>query len=316
MQIAYTTNQGSAYIGDSLRLIKKLQDNSVNLVITSPPFALLRKKEYGNKNGEEYINWLTQFAEAIMPKLTNDGSFVIDLGGAYQKGKPIRSLYNYKVLIKFCDELGYKLAEEFFWYNSSKLPSPIEWVNKRKMRAKDSVNTVWWFSKGDFPKANIKNVLVPYSDRMKKLLKNKKHYYDPKMRPSGHNISSGFNKDNGGAIPSNLLQIPNSESNSNYLRFTRALKIKAHPARFPAKLPEFFIKYLTEPGDLVLDIFGGSNTTGMVAEQLQRKWISCDVEKKYVAASVFRFTDNIEEGKLFYDDIMNDKSVRIVDRLV
>lgn len=316
MQIAYTTNQGSAYIGDSLRLIKKLQDNSVNLVITSPPFALLRQKEYGNKNGEEYINWLTQFAEAIMPKLTNDGSFVIDLGGAYQKGKPIRSLYNYKVLIKFCDELGYKLAEEFFWYNSSKLPSPIEWVNKRKIRAKDSVNTVWWFSKGDFPKANIKNVLVPYSDRMKKLLKNKKHYYDPKMRPSGHNISSGFNKDNGGAIPSNLLQIPNSESNSNYLRFTRALKIKAHPARFPAKLPEFFIKYLTEPGDLVLDIFGGSNTTGMVAEQLQRKWISCDVEKKYVAASVFRFIDNIEEGKLFYDDIMNDKSVRIVDKLV
>ena len=166
MQIAYTTNQGSAYIGDSLRLIKKLQDNSVNLVITSPPFALLRQKEYGNKNGEEYINWLTQFAEAIMPKLTNDGSFVIDLGGAYQKGKPIRSLYNYKVLIKFCDELGYKLAEEFFWYNSSKLPSPIEWVNKRKIRAKDSVNTVWWFSKGDFPKANIKNVLVPYSDRI------------------------------------------------------------------------------------------------------------------------------------------------------
>ena len=316
MQIAYTTNHGSAYIGDSLSLIKKLQDDSVNLVITSPPFALLRQKEYGNKNGEEYINWLTQFAEAIMPKLTNDGSFVIDLGGAYQKGKPIRSLYNYKVLIKFCDELGYKLAEEFFWYNSSKLPSPIEWVNKRKIRAKDSVNTVWWFSKGDFPKANIKNVLVPYSDRMKKLLKNKKHYYDPKMRPSGHNISSGFNKDNGGAIPSNLLQIPNSESNSNYLRFTRALKIKAHPARFPAKLPEFFIKYLTEPGDLVLDIFGGSNTTGMVAEQLQRKWISCDVEKKYVAASVFRFTDDIEEGKLFYDDIMNDKSVRIVDRLV
>ncbi|WP_439646113.1 DNA methyltransferase [Secundilactobacillus silagei] len=173
-------------------------------------------------------------------RFNDDGSFVIDLGGAYQKGKPIRSLYNYKVLIKFCDELGYKLAEEFFWDNPSKLPSPIEWVNKRKIRAKDAVDTVWWFSKGDFPKADVTKVLVPYSDRMKKLLKSKKHYYDPALRPSGHNISTGFNKDNGGALPSNLLTIPNSESNSHYLHYTRKLGIKAHPARFPSKLPEFF----------------------------------------------------------------------------
>ena len=316
MQIAYTTNHGKAIIGDSLELLNNLEDNSINLVITSPPFALLRKKEYGNKNGEAYIEWISQFAKAIMPKLKDDGSFVLDLGGAYQKGKPVRSLYNYKVLIKFCDELGYNLAEEFFWYNSSKLPSPIEWVNKRKIRVKDSIDTVWWFSKSAFPKADVKKVLVPYSDRMKKLLKTKKHYYDPKLRPSGHNISSGFNKDNGGAIPSNLLQIPNSDSNSNYLRFTRKLKIKAHPARFPAKLPEFFIKYLTEPGDTVVDIFGGSNTTGMVADRLQRNWISCDIEKQYVAASIFRFTNNLEEAKLYYDDIMNGKTIKIIDNLL
>ena len=189
MKLAYKTKHGKAFIGDSLELLKNLEPNSVNLVITSPPFALLRKKEYGNKNGEAYIEWLTQFAQAIKPILTEDGSFVIDMGGAYQKGKPVRSLYNYKVLIKFCDELGYNLAEEFFWYNSSKLPSPIEWVNKRKIRAKDSVDTVWWFSKSAFPKADVKKVLVPYSDRMKKLLKSKKHFYDPALRPSGHDIS-------------------------------------------------------------------------------------------------------------------------------
>ena len=312
MKLAYKTKHGKAFIGDSLELLKNLEPNSVNLVITSPPFALLRKKEYGNKNGEAYIEWLTQFAQAIKPILTEDGSFVIDMGGAYQKGKPVRSLYNYKVLIKFCDELGYNLAEEFFWYNSSKLPSPIEWVNKRKIRAKDSVDTVWWFSKSAFPKADVKKVLVPYSDRMKKLLKSKKHFYDPALRPSGHDISSGFNKDNGGAIPSNLLQIPNSDSNSNYLRFARKLHIKVHPARFPSKLPEFFIKYLTDPGDTVVDIFGGSNTTGMVAENLQRNWISCDLEQQDVAASVLRFTDEIEEGKAYYDSIMHDKAVDII----
>ncbi|BEI48661.1 site-specific DNA-methyltransferase [Lactiplantibacillus plantarum] len=313
MEVAYQTRLGKAYIGDSLDLLKTLNEDSVNLVITSPPFALLRQKEYGNKNGEAYIEWLTEFAKAIKPILTEDGSFVIDLGGSYQKGAPVRSLYNYKVLIKFCEELGYNLAEEFFWYNSSKLPSPIEWVNKRKIRAKDSVNTVWWFSKSKFPKADVKNVLVPYSDRMKKLLKSKKHFYDPALRPSGHDISAGFNKDNGGAIPSNLLQIPNSDSNSNYLRFSRKLKIKAHPARFPSRLPEFFIKYLTNPNDIVLDIFGGSNTTGMAADRLGRQWISCEMDKQYVAASVFRFSDDINVAKKNYDLIMDGKSVEIKD---
>lgn len=303
MEKAYFTEYGQAYIGDSLELLDSFEDNSVNLVVTSPPFALLRQKEYGNKNGEAYIEWLTKFAEKIMRVLTEDGSFVLDLGGAYQKGRPIRSLYNYKVLIKFCDELGFNLAEEFFWFNSSKLPSPIEWVNKRKIRVKDSVNTVWWFSKGDFPKSDVTKVLAPYSDRMKKLLKSKKKYYEPAVRPSGHNISNGFNKDNGGAIPSNLLQIPNSESNSNYLHLTRELGIKAHPARFPKKLPEFFIKYLTEPGDLVVDIFAGSNTTGLVAEELGRKWVSCDLDRQYVAASSLRFCSDSIKGKEQYRKI-------------
>ena len=311
MQKAYTTKHGTAYIGDSLNLLHSLTDKSINLVITSPPFDLLRKKEYGNKDGQEYIDWLTKFAEAIKPKLTDDGSFVIDLGGAYQKGKPVRNIYNYRVLLKFCDDLGYNLAEEFFWYNSSKLPSPIEWVNKRKIRAKDSVDTVWWFSKNAFPKADVKKVLVPYSDRMKKLLKSKKHYYDPAKRPSGHDIGTGFNKDNGGALPSNLLQIPNSDSNSNYLRFCRQLKIKAHPARFPSKLPKFFIKYLTDPGDTILDIFGGSNTTGMVAESLERNWISCDTEKQYVAASSFRFLNDLDQAETTYNQIMNNKIVTL-----
>lgn len=312
-ELAYKTNLGEAYVGDSLELLNSLEDESVNLIITSPPFALLRQKEYGNKNGEEYINWLSEFAILAKDKLKEDGSFVIDLGGAYQKGAPVRSLYNYKVLIKFCEEIGYYLAEEFFWYNSSKLPSPIEWVNKRKIRAKDSVNTVWWFSKSKYPKADVKKVLVPYSDRMQKLLDSKKKYYDPATRPSGHNISEGFNKDNGGAIPSNLLQIPNSDSSSSYRRYTKNLGIKSHPARFPSKLPEFFIKYLTDEEDLVVDIFAGSNTTGMVCENLNRKWKSFDLERQYVAASILRFLENCSEGLKYYEDIMDGKTVDIAE---
>jgi site-specific DNA-methyltransferase (cytosine-N4-specific) len=137
------------------------------------------------------------------------------LGGAYRAGVPSRSLYNFRVLLAFCDEIGFQLAEDFYWFNPAKLPSPIEWVNKRKLRAKDSVNTVWWFSKTDFPKADIRKVLTPYSDRMKKLIEDSESFYTPKKRPSGHDISDAFGKDNGCAIPSNLLSIPNTESNSS-----------------------------------------------------------------------------------------------------
>ncbi|MCG8652336.1 MAG: site-specific DNA-methyltransferase, partial [Pirellulales bacterium] len=239
---AYVTSKGAAYVGDSRELLKGLADDSVNLVMTSPPFALLRKKSYGNKEQSEYVDWLATFAEIVHKKLAEDGSFVLDLGGAYERGSPTRSLYNFRVLLKFCDDIGFVLNEDFYWFNPSKLPSPIEWVNKRKLRVKDSVNTVWWFGKTPWSKANCSNVLTEYSDRMKKLLEDPKKFYNPAKRPSGHDISEGFGKQNGGAIPSNLLQIPNSESNGQYVKACKDLGLSRHPARFPAKLPKFFIE--------------------------------------------------------------------------
>ncbi|MBO1122256.1 site-specific DNA-methyltransferase [Enterococcus casseliflavus] len=314
MKKIYSTKLGEAYCGDSLDLLHSLEDESINLIITSPPFALLRKKDYGNKDENEYVAWLAEFGKAAYSKLKPDGSLVIDLGGAYVKGKPVRSLYNYRVLIEFCDNLGYHLAQEFFWHNPSKLPSPIAWVNKGKIRAKDSVNTVWWFSKSERPKSDISKVLVPYSDRMKKLLKNSNKFYKPKERPSGHNISTNFSNDNGGAIPSNLLQIANTESNTKYLqyfkKFGEELGIKSHPARFPNKLPEFFIKFLTDENDLVVDIFAGSNTTGEVAEELGRHWISCDIVEEYVASSIFRFSGTPDEAKENYLKVLSGELVK------
>ena len=297
------------YVGDSINLIKELENDSVNLVLTSPPFALLRQKEYGNKEQKEYVEWLGEFAHLLLPKLKEDGSLVIDIGGAYEKGQPTRSLYNFKILIYFCDILGYHLAEEFYWYNPSKLPSPIEWVNKRKIRVKDSVNTVWWLSKTPFPKSDVKKVLNPYSDRMKKLIEDPEKYYKAKKRPSGHDIGKHFGNDNGGSIPSNLLQISNSESNSRYMAMCKDLDINSHPARFPSKLPEFFIKMLTEEGDLVIDIFAGSNTTGEACEKLNRRWLGFELDESYAASSIFRFTENMsnDKAKELYEQISQKK---------
>lgn len=188
--------------------------------------------------------------------------------------------------------------KSFFWFNPSKLPSPIKWVNKRKIRAKDSVDTVWWFSRTAEPKADVTRVLVPYSERMKTLLKDPEKFYRPKSRPSGHQIAKAFGKDNGGAIPSNLLQIPNTESNSGYLRRCKMMGRNRHPARFPIALPRFFIQFLTDPEDVVLDIFSGSNTTGQVAEKLGRRWISMELNREYAALSAVRFMDGWSDSEV------------------
>lgn len=288
-RIRYRTPHGVAAVGDSLEVLAELASESVDLVVTSPPFALLRQKSYGNAEQGEYVEWLCRFAPLVHRVLKPTGSYVLDLGGSYQRGRPVRSLCPFRVLLRHIDDFGFQLAEEFFWHNPSKLPSPIEWVNKRKIRAKDTVNCLWWLSKTDAPKANVSRVLVPYSDRMKTLLRDPEAFYTPKDRPSGHAVSGGFGKDNGGAIPSNLLQIPNTESNSTYLRLCKLTGTPGHPARFPVTLPEFFIKFLTDEGDTVLDIFAGSGTTGEAAERLGRKWLTVDIDEAFVRGSVLRF---------------------------
>jgi hypothetical protein len=179
----------------------------------------------------------------------------------------------------------------------ARLPSPIEWVNKRRLRAKDAVDTIWWLSKTDYPKADFRNVLVPYSARMRKLLEDADRFYTPKKRPSGHDISARFGDANDGAIPSNLLEIPNTDSNSAYLRLCKLAGVDGHPARFPEKLPAFFVHFLTEPRDIVLDLFAGSNTTGAAAEKAGRSWLAFESNGGYLAASIFRFLKYLPEDE-------------------
>ncbi len=201
-------------------------------------------------------------------------------------GHPVRSIYQFELLVRLCREIGFFLAQEFFHYNPSRLPAPAEWVNVRRIRVKDSINIVYWLSKTEYPKADNRKVLKPYSESMKQLLKNG---YRAKLRPSGHDISENFGKDNDGAIPPNLLEIANTESNSAYLRRCAEVGIKPHPARFPKEFAEFFINFLTDEKDLVLDPFSGSNTTGYVAEILGRKWIAFELCEEYLMGSKFRF---------------------------
>lgn len=292
----YSTDLGDAYFADSIEVLKAIPEGSINAVITSPPYALHFKKAYGNAEKHDYIEWFLPFAAEIFRVLSDDGSFILNIGGSYNEGTPTRSLYHFKLLVELVERIGFKLAQECFWFNPAKMPMPAEWVTVRRIRIRDSVEYVWWLSKTPWPKADNRTVLKPYSKDMEHLNKRGMHRT---VRPSGHNIKPSFSKvEAGGSIPSNvveeelpidLLRFGNNAANDAYTERCKKAEIKVHPARFPTALPDFFIKLLTTEGDLVLDPFAGSNTTGAVAEKLQRRWVAVEKVEVYLEASKFRF---------------------------
>lgn len=288
----YATKYGKAYLGDSRELLKVLPAKSVSLVITSPPFALRKKKNYGNQDADNYLEWFHPFAKQVQRVLKDDGSFVIEIGGAWNEGHPTRSVYHYELLIDLVRNLKFNLAQEFFWFNPAKMPGPAQWVTIERVRCTDAVNTVWWLSKTERPKADNRNVLTPYTESMTRLLQNG---YNEGRRPSGHVVSDKWQKDLGGAIPKNLLSISNTTSTDTYQQFCRHNEIPLHPARFPWNLPKFFVEFLTNSkNDLVLDIFSGSNVTGAVCEDLGRPWIAFEQRQDFLEASKCRFDLDVD----------------------
>jgi len=282
------TERGKLFHGDSLGLLHKtLKKESVDLIMTSPPFGLVRKKRYGNEDADKYVEWFRPFAEGMGRVLKEQGSLVIDIGGAWKAGTPTRSLYHFELLIALCRDYGFHLCQEHYWWNPAKLPTPAEWVNIRRIRVKDAVNCVWWLSKTPWPKASNKRILAPYSDSMKSLLTTG---YTPKLRPSGHDISDKFARDNGGSVPPNLLALANTESNGTYQAYCRDNNLPVHPARFPSRLPEYFIRMLTDENDLVVDPFAGSCVTGEVAQSLKRRWACCELDENYLKGAMSRFS--------------------------
>lgn len=310
--ILYSTRLGKYYIGDSIKLLEsafgdKLK-GKVQLILTSPPFPLNNKKKYGNLTGEEYKEWFIALSEVFSKLLTPNGSIVIELGNAWEPQKPVQSLFRLESMIGFLKnkKADLRLCQEFICYNPSRLPSPAQWVTINRIRTIDSFTHVWWMAKSDYPKADNRNVLRPYSKSMEKLLKKKS--YNSGMRPSEHKISEkSFLKNNSGSImhnllelepidgkrdirlPNNVFSIANTVSNDFFLRKCREKGLKPHPARMPLELAKFFIEFLTDEGDIVLDPFAGSNTTGFCAEQSKRKWLSFEIDPAYGEQSKVRF---------------------------
>jgi hypothetical protein len=312
-QAAYQTPLGRVYHGlcEDVLKTKELQKvkGRVQLLFTSPPFVLTKKKKYGNADPGKYVSWLAGYARLFKAFLTENGSIAIELGNAWDEGRPTMSTLPLKALLEFQERAELYLCQEFICFNPARLPTPLEWVARKRVRVKDAFTRVWWLSATPHPKAENTRVLNEYSISMKRLLE--RGTYNAGLRPSEHRIGKkSFLKNNGGAIPPNVLVPPfneilneftreligvlpisNTQNRDPYQEHCRTHKLEMHPARMPEKLVEFFVEFLSEPGDLVLDPFAGSNTTGAVAEKLGRHWISIEADASYITASRARFAD-------------------------
>lgn len=294
--LAYATRHGRMFCGSTEEILSdgtlSRLEGKVNLIFTSPPFPLNRKKRYGNHTGESYIKWLCTFGPLFKKMLTPNGSIVIEMGNSWEPGAPVMSTLAIRALLEFQETNSLHLCQEFIWQNPAKLPSPAQWVNVKRIRVKDSFTKLWWLSPIQQPKANNQRVLQGYSQAMKSLIK--RGSYNAGKRPSEHNIGeASFLTDNGGAIPSNVLTYANTTNSDGYQRYCRMNQLQPHPARMPIDLARFFVKFLTEPGDLVLDPFGGSNTTGAAAEIEGRSWVSIEASLDYIKGSRGRFDGHI-----------------------
>jgi site-specific DNA-methyltransferase (cytosine-N4-specific) len=309
--IEYRRNGGAYFVGDSLKLLSSKQFDAlkgrVNLILTSPPYPLNNKKSYGNRKGNVYLDWFMSLAPIFSELLAEDGSIVLEIGNAWEPHRPVQSLLHLESLLGFVrhEQAGLRLIQQFICYNPSRLPSPAQWVTVNRIRTVDSFTHVWWIAKTDYPKSDNSKVLRPYSGSMKSLLE--RGSYNSGKRPSEHTISeNGFLTDKGGSIAHNLFELEpldahrkvrlpnvfsmsNSASNDYFHRECKSKGITPHPARMPMGLASFFIEFLTDKEDLVLDPFAGSNTTGYSAARAGRRWLSMDIQNTYVEQSLIRF---------------------------
>jgi site-specific DNA-methyltransferase (cytosine-N4-specific) len=288
----YWTRRGVMFSGAAEHVLASPQvarlRGRIDLIFTSPPFPLNRKKRYGNRQGQEYVQWLASFAPLLRKFLASDGSIVMEMGNTWEPGHPVMSTIALEALLAFARAGNLNLCQQFIWYNPTRLPTPAQWVNVERIRVKDAYTHVWWMSPNEKPHADNRRVLKPYSKAMLKLLSSQK--YTAGKRPSEHHIgATSFLRNNSGAIPSNVITLSNTNASDDYLRYCRQHGFSPHPARMPIGLPDFFIRFLTKPRGLVLDPFAGSNTTGATAERLKRRWISIEINDEYIDASKGRF---------------------------
>lgn len=290
VQVVLSAPDGQILWADAYEALGMIEENSVDLVLTSPPYLLREAKDYGGPRTErEYIDWLLPIAREIRRVLAHTGSFVLNVApGPYVAGRPVRSTYVHRLVLDLVDDAGFYLAGEHVLTKKAPVPGPAEWVTKRRVAVTDGYELAFVFTTRDQGfKADNRRVLRPYSQDQLRLMA--RGGQSRRRRPSGHELTGGFLRDNGGSIPTKVLPMENNASNTAWLTAVKGRGLRVHPCRFPPSLPDWFIRFLTEPGDLVVDPFAGSLTTAAVARRLGRRFIGIEKSMEYIEGGLLRF---------------------------
>lgn len=256
--------------GDSLEVLQQIPDNSVNLIVTSPPYADQRKKTYGGIHPDKYVEWFLPIAAELKRVLANDGSFILNIKEKVVDGQ--RHTYVLELILALKKQ-GWLWTEEYMWHKRNTTPG--KWSN----RFRDSWERCLQFNKQRKFKMLQDEVMVPMGNWAEKRLKN---LSENDSRRFNSQVGSGFGKDISKwvgremAYPTNVLHLASECSNRN------------HSAAFPESLPTWFIKLFSEAGDVVLDPFSGSGTTCVAAKQLNRNYTGIELQEEYCKIATAR----------------------------
>lgn len=283
----FETENGVAVAANVEDAAGLLEPGSVDLLFTSPPFPLLTGKEYGTSRTADWLDWMLGLCADWNDLLTPTGSLVMELNDVHYRGMPVQSQYIERLMIRLEDELGMYRPGRLLWENTAR-KGPLVWCGVRRVRLNPTAAPLLWMSKTPHCKADNRRVLRPYDSRTRE------RYIGQRgkdvERPSGLKFGAeSWSKDNGGAVAGNVIRCGNASGNDAYIRACKARGLKPHPARMPPKVAEFCIKFLTEEGDLVMDPFFGSGTTGAICEKLGRRWVGFERSLDYLNTATLRF---------------------------
>ena len=284
------------YLGDSKEQLKRLPDNSVDLIVTSPPYADQRKSTYGGITADKYVEWFLPISKQLLRVLKPSGTFILNIKEKVVEGE--RSTYVMELIIEMRKQ-GWLWTEEFIWHKKNSYPG--KWPN----RFRDGWERLLQFNKDKKFNMYQEEVMVPMGDwaksRLKKLSDTDKIRDNSKVGSGfGKNISNWLDRDK--AYPSNVLHLATECNN------------KKHSAAFPEELPEWFIKLFTKENHIVLDPFMGSGTTLVVANRMRRNSIGIDIVPEYyemVRKQLKPFELYLLESKIQYEKIKPERRIAV-----